>query len=152
MTEKEKADCFIELHKEQLGKFKQTRDIEFKVNIALWTLIVVASKFIKDVLPYYSDNLQIVAFIILAILIICGHLFLWMVPIQNSEDKDDHYVLKYRHLIEQLCEKNISLDPGDYKNKTRLRDFKSSSLKWIMFEVGITTILLTAVGIYLFII
>lgn len=39
MTDKEKADCLLELHKAQLEHFMQTRDIEMKVDIALWTLI-----------------------------------------------------------------------------------------------------------------
>ena len=30
MNPKEKTDCFIKLHKEQLTKYRQTRELEFK--------------------------------------------------------------------------------------------------------------------------
>jgi hypothetical protein len=45
MTSKEKADCLLELHKAQLDHFKQTRDVELKVDIALWSLIAVSGSF-----------------------------------------------------------------------------------------------------------
>ena len=42
MTDNEKTNYFLELIKVKMEHFKQTRDIEFKVNIAAWTLIVAA--------------------------------------------------------------------------------------------------------------
>lgn len=35
MTDKDKAECLIALLNTQMDHFKQTRDIEFKINLAL---------------------------------------------------------------------------------------------------------------------
>jgi len=42
METKEKNSLLIELCKIQMDHFEKTRNIEFKVNIALWTLIALA--------------------------------------------------------------------------------------------------------------
>ena len=56
MTEKEKADCLIALHKEQSSRFLQTRDIEFKINLALWSFIILAGYYIlNNVLPKMQE-------------------------------------------------------------------------------------------------
>ena len=39
MTELEKVQIYTELFKAYLDKFNKTRDIQWKLNIALWTLI-----------------------------------------------------------------------------------------------------------------
>ena len=46
MTDNEKADKLIELHNTQMKHIMQTREIEFKVNLALWTLIVLSGSFL----------------------------------------------------------------------------------------------------------
>jgi hypothetical protein len=47
MTDKEKTDALIELIKIRVDKYKQTRELEFKVNLALWTLIVLIGQYYK---------------------------------------------------------------------------------------------------------
>jgi hypothetical protein len=137
MTEKEKADCLIELHKEQLGKFKQTRDIEFKINISLWSLIIIASYSLKENILLDKCS-EFVIFSLSAVLITLGHYFLWMKPIQKSENKDDFYINSYRRKIEELADIEISKSPKLKKQQP-----------WKYFEVAITLVLFIFVGLYL---
>ena len=142
MTDKEKVDCFIELHKEQLGKFKQTRDIEMKINITLWTLIVLGSYYINKEIPTTTPQERcsfLIWYIIIALVIAITHLVFWMRPIKKSEDTDDYYINKYRSEVEKLT--GISIDKYPKYNK--------ASQNWVFFEVGITLLLLILAGIYI---
>jgi hypothetical protein len=87
MTDKEKADCLIELHKTQMEHFMQTREIELKVNIALWTLLAgTGAAFLYRDISLPQNYCKISSFIV-----IC-HFLLWMLPIQFSEDTDNHFI------------------------------------------------------------
>ena len=48
MTGKEKTDSLIELEKIRIDKYNHTRDLEFKVNISLWTLIVLIGYYYRS--------------------------------------------------------------------------------------------------------
>ncbi len=43
MSNNDKAQHYLELAKLQMDHLRQTREIEFKVNLALWTAIVLSS-------------------------------------------------------------------------------------------------------------
>ena len=77
MTDKEKADCLIELHKAQMDHFKQTRDIEIKVNLAYWTLIVVAGVFLYDRNIHLTDAVSWGVYALIAMALVLGHTFAW---------------------------------------------------------------------------
>ena len=139
MTDKEKADCLIELHKSQLDHFKQTRDIELKVDIALWTLIIASGSFLYGKI-YLTDPASRTIYQLIAFVIILGHTFLWKEPIQNSEDIDDYFINQYRNEVEKLT--------GVLINKPAKR-LRKSGWPWILVGIGITTALLLAIGILL---
>lgn len=139
MTNKEKADCLIELHRERLGKYKQTRDIEFRVNIALWTLIIVSGYYINKEIVLCSRNdyfIFIILYLLISILLAFGHFKFWMKPIQKSEDVDNFYINQYREKIEELAD--IQIEKHKPYNKY-----------WICYEVGITAFLLCIIFIYI---
>ena len=142
MTDKEKADCLIELHKEQLGKFKQTRDIEFKVNLTFWSFIIIGCYSINKELPSEVKENKcefLLWYLLISIVIILAHLFFWMKPINKSEDTDDYYINKYRDEVEKLTGIVIPKCPN-YNKKAQ---------NWIFFEVGITVLLLILAFIYM---
>lgn len=141
MTDKEKADCLIELHKEHMNHFKQTRDIEFKVNIALWTVIVLAGYYLDSEICLEWSNLC--WYILVAAGIILCHLFLWLVPISRSEKFDLKCIKKYRKRIMELAEEK----PIAYNKQTKNILHKRISY-WIVFEVGITLLLLAILGVF----
>ena len=161
MKDSEKAASLIELHREQLGKFKQSREIEFKVNLALWSLIVIAGRFIKAELEKVSYEehfiIYMIIYVVVSIIIVLLHCKFWMVPIARSQEIDDYFIRKYRFKVEELCGEIISANP-DELIKTKPMEWKSyddfekkSKKKWIVFETGITALLLVLVGIYILI-
>jgi hypothetical protein len=144
MTDKEKADCLIELHKAQLQHLMQTRDIEFKVNVALWALIAGSGSFLYGKL-HLNGWCHWVFYSACALAIYLGHIFLWMVPIQQSTDTDNHYVNQYRSRVEALAGSTFPESP-----KCKLpTKWRRSGWRWVVAETGITLILLVAVGLLL---
>ena len=151
MTDKEKADCLLELHKTQLSHFSQTRDIEFRVNIALWTLIAASGSFLYGKVQL-DDNVSYFIYAIVSLAIFLGHLFLWMMPIQNSEDMDDYFINQYRMQIEKLS--GFSLEVPSLVKRPRIlwaltKILRKDGWSWILAESGITLALLVVVGILL---
>lgn len=151
MTDKEKADLLIELIKTQLDHFKQTRDLELKVSLALWTLIAVTASFLYGKVRL-TDLAPIGLFILIAIIVFVGHVFLWLMPIQNSEDKDDYFINKYRDEVEGLTGLTIpkqSLDKRPEILWRLVKHLRKDGWSWILTESGITLSLLIVVGILL---
>lgn len=145
MNEKEKADCLIALHTGLLDKFRQTRDIELKLNLSLWTLIAVGGGFFYEQ-GFRLHGMEILWFSLAAVAIIAGHLFFWMIPIQTSEDKDGHYIEQYRRKVEGWAEVQVEVFAYKgfiYSTADKLR---SGGWSWVIALVGVTALLLSIVG------
>lgn len=138
MTDKEKVDCLIELHRAKLDHFIQTRTIEFQVNIAIWTLIVVAGSFIFGKI-HLSNCWHRYVFDFMAFIIILIHFF-WMLLIQRSENYDHDCMNHYRNEITKLT----AIKELDFKPRLTLWGWG-----WMILEVFMTIVLLIAVGILL---
>lgn len=150
MQDKEKADCLIELHKTQMDHFKQTRDIEMKVNLGLWTFIIIAGAFIHEKVPL-SDPKDLLIYTYLGIAIFVAHFLFWMVPIVRSQDMDDYFINEYRHAVEELTCENIGTTPPlrplwFWNILTRIR---ATGWLWLFFVMGITALLLSIVWVSL---
>ena len=78
MTDKEKADCLLQLHRDRLEKFKQTRDLEFKVNLALWSFIILAGYNLKQPQLYHCITCFTLLYLIIGLLITILHYHLWL--------------------------------------------------------------------------
>jgi len=153
MTEKEKADCLIELHKSQLDHFMQTREIELKVNLSLWTLIVLSGYFLYDKV-HLNSLLSFLVYLVIALSLYFVHVFMWMMPIQLSEDTDDHFINQYRRKVEELT--GVSIEAAKPKKHLPflwkwLSKFRTDGWSWIIAETGITLFLLVVLGITLYI-
>jgi hypothetical protein len=151
MTEKEKADCLIALHKEQSSRFLQTRDIEFKINLALWGFIILAGYFVlNNVLPKIQEHFVLfeIGYVIVSSLIISSHYLFWMFPIARSEEINDFFIRKYSFKIEELSGSTIQPDPGDIPIIKKFGDFGERSKHWIKIEVGITASLLIIIFVF----
>lgn len=143
MSDKDKADCLIELHREQLGHFKQTREIEWKVNLTLWSLIILGSYNLQKAHSVFLSSINLCSFVsiyfIVSVIIIIAHFKFWLEPILMSEKTDNDYILKYRKAVENLTKVEIL----PYK------EFDEKKQKWAYFELGITGLVLFLAGIYL---
>lgn len=147
MTIKDKVDCLIELHKEQSLKHKQLIDLEFKINIALWSLIAFAGYFIlKEVLPNLTKITicqYSIGYFFLSGLVLTFHYNLWLFPIVRSQVVSDYFIKSYLCEIERLAEYSISTNTS--KSKPDIKcfcDFPQKYRNWIRAEAGITVLLL----------
>ncbi len=153
MTDKEKADCLIELHKEQSIKHKQLIDLEFKVNILLWTFVALAGYFIlKDILSKHrgTDFFPFaIGYWVLSFLITMAHYYLWLFPITRSQIVSDYFIRSYLCKIEELAEYTISSNTSTSKPVIKSffnlpRNYKG----WILAEAGITLLLLFIIFLF----
>src|SRR5947207_2009408 len=100
MNEKDKVDALLRLLDSHLTPLCQTRDLEFKVNISFWTVIVLAGYFLHGKIHLQGANWF--GFVALLVILVCAHTYLWMFPIQKSEDTDGASIRFYRSEVEKL--------------------------------------------------
>jgi len=143
MTDNKKAEFYLEVAKMHMDHLRQTRDIEFKVNLALWTGIVLAGYFLYGEVPL-DDHHSRLLYGLMASLILFGHVVCWMMPVQHSQDRDNDFLKKYQ----KLAVGHISIPPvkGLWRVIAWLR---KDGWSWVLFEGGFTFILLFVVGVFL---
>jgi hypothetical protein len=141
MEPKDKPAVLVELVKIRIDKYKQTRELEFKVNIALWTLIVLIGYYYKDTFSLETKG-DWVFFIIITLVIVLGHFFLWLVPVSNSLARDNAKVLELQKQIENIVNERSDIPDRDEKQ------IKRSYLGWNFFLAGITFFLLILLGVF----
>lgn len=141
MADTDKTTALIELEKVWIDKYKQTRDLEFKVNVALWTLIVLLGYHYRGKLSIvYREDL--VFFIIVALIVVSGHFFLWLTPISKSLARDNAKA----HELEEEAEKIIGLKSAIPTRK--YNSIMNGYLRWNLFLAGITLLLLILLGAF----
>jgi hypothetical protein len=141
MESKEKIDGLIELVKVRVDKYKQTRDLEFKVNIALWTLIVLTGRYCQDRISLENTS-DWVFFIILALIIVFGHFFFWLKPISASLARDCAKALELQNEAENMIAERSG------KPERNEEQIRKDYMKWNLFLAGITLILMVILGIF----
>ena len=104
--QKREADCLIEFAKLHADHLRQTRDMEVKINLALWTLIVLFAHALRGKLPFGGWALWV--YVGAAVIIAFGHLMLWMLPVQLSEDRDWSFVDLYKARVGELTGSNLT--------------------------------------------
>lgn len=128
MTDKAKADVLLHLMDAHWANYRQTRDIEFKVNIAIWTALIVCGKFLSDQNFHLNSFGKWLLFIILFLLVTICHYHLWMRPIQSIEDRDSGFAKGCLKEVQSLAKTDIE---------------RSETLhRWTIFEVGFSGIIL----------
>lgn len=125
--DKEKATICLELYKAHTDRFKDTRQIQWKVNLAFWTFILVSSAFLYG--KYQIDNcVGIIALIIFTLL----HFF-WCLYIQISLEHHKNIANAYRAKLDTY------IDGADVTPTTR-----KFRLRWLLLQVAITTIFIAS--------
>lgn len=134
--DKEKADCLIEMQKTLAQSRRQTRNIDFRRNISLWTLIVGATGFLYNADFRLDCPYEILTFFVIAVVVTFGHL-LSMLLVQKSVDRDAFKLKMWSYYVEEW----VGLSPK--------KPPKSFGWYWALFEAMITGLLLTAAGLFL---
>jgi hypothetical protein len=135
MTEAEKADALLRLMDMHSARFRQSRDLEFKVNIVIWIVLVIFGKFLSDVRVKVDDWGKLVVYLFIsAVIVICHYLF-WLKPVQASENRDSAFISDGRKEVQALTGTSIK-----YPNLDQ---------SWVCFEVGFTAFILVGVALML---
>jgi hypothetical protein len=134
-----KVESIIELYKIQMDHFEKSRDIEFKINLALWTLIVLAGKF-----GYGKQLFSIESYCLMAGTVLGLHIF-WMVLIQRSQDRD----IEWRDTYKEEIRKAIRIPFKKPEEPWCWLAGRWRKRRWVVCEVGITAVLLTGLGVIL---
>jgi len=129
MKESEKIQVYTELFKAYLNKFNKTRDIQWKLNIALWTLIGATGGFL-----YGKYIPSIFECIVILIVFTISYFTLWSYPIQESLEQDKYLFLKYRDKLKMAIGEEISE-----------KILKRSKFRWLFITSGLTVVLFALV-------
>jgi hypothetical protein len=134
MDDENKVQAYLELYKAQMEHFNNTRDFEWRINLALWSAILVITGFLVGKVTIDSSSLWIFAAIFL------WH-FIWMIQIQKTEDTDEHVMRAYRQHIEELAAWKV---PPPEKGEwfLRFRWLPSGGFWWVVYETLATGVLL----------
>lgn len=137
----DKTAALIELVKIRIEKYKQTRELEFKINIALWTLIVLIGYHYRDILSI-EDRRDLIFFITVALVIVLGHFFLWLTPISESMARDNAKAYE----LQEEVEKNIGFNSAIPARN--MNSIKKDYMSWNLFLAGITLLLFVMLGAF----
>jgi hypothetical protein len=122
MTEENK-NAQIEIYKSEMERFNATREIQWKFNIAIWTLLALAIEFFAA-----NDKVCISCCLLIILLIICGVLhFIFIRLVQGSLRSSKN---KWNEMRKKLGE------TGENTN------WSQKDSLWVLFQIGITIILL----------
>lgn len=135
MAEAEKADALLRLMDMHSARFRQSRDLEFKVNVAIWTVLVVLGKFLSDQRVKLDDWMMLLVYLLISAGIVMCHYRFWIKPIQASEDRDSAFISDSRKEIQALIGTSIK-----YLNLDQ---------SWVCFEVGFTAFILAGLAVIL---
>jgi hypothetical protein len=133
MTESEKADALLRLMDIHSAKFRQNRDLEFKVNIVIWAALTIFGKFLSDAQVKVDDWATLIIYLFISTMIVICHYRFWLKPIQASEDRDSAFISDGRKEIQALTGTSIK-----YPNHDK---------SWVCFEAGFTAFILVGVAI-----
>jgi hypothetical protein len=138
----QKAAALTEILKMRLEKYKQTRDLQFKVNIALWTLIILIGYKCEKTLDLENWSGYLI-FGIIALAVSFCHYYLWLRPVSESMARDSAIALRLQNEVE-----NIVLDKSDEPERD-LDEISRSYYTMNLFLAGITLLLMILLGIFL---
>ena len=118
----------MEVYKCRSEKFKNTQSIQWKMNLSIWTLLVLAI--------YNNANIELNPYLFIILLSICSIHFVYCTLTQKSINADkavnDNIIIELSNSDQQSV--NI-----DVKTKGKLSNW--TSWFWIVLQTAITVIL-----------
>jgi hypothetical protein len=142
MNEKEKVEAYISLYKQQMDRFNNTQNLEWKANFGLWALLAGAS--------YVAAQKPLIVPRFWAVFVLCGIVAVhigWLSFIHGSQQVDRRLWMLYRRKAAAIlqCEKEQEdlLQPSRWE-----RLFREPI--WTFFEAMMTGLLCVILYISLF--
>lgn len=133
-----KPEQAIEILKERGLKFRDTRSIQWKANISIWTLLILLI-YHRDSVAILSESCCLKALVLTSILLVhLGFCFL----VQRS--------LEYDKAIGDIIVENLDRNPeaifkvskGEIKSRQAKGLLRPTTITWFILQVGLTGILI----------
>jgi hypothetical protein len=121
--------AYLELYKQQMERFHQTREVEWKANISLWTLLAGAVYLAKD---HSLGIARCVAYF--AVLLIVALHGWWLFKVHASEHVDKILWTRYRSDALLLLRGRLLKHEGEVAER-------KWAPSWLALEIGMTAIL-----------
>ncbi len=144
METTDRINAILGLQKVRLERFKQSKDIEFKLNIALWTMIVIAGFYLKGEI-HLAKCCEFAIYIGASLVITACHRWLRLRFVSNSQADDFSRILRYQTRVHKLMDEP-DLDP-DHPEEMTKEKLQNHYIKWNNVLAGITFFLLILLGI-----
>jgi hypothetical protein len=129
ITNDKRIQAYLELYKQQMERFRQTQEVEWRANISLWTLLAGAVYIAKDHHLGIPRCVACIAVIVISLL----HGW-WLHQIHKSEQTDKIFWTRYRSYALLLLRADLRED----EKECAKREWAGS---WLLLEVGMTLIL-----------
>ena len=143
MDEDKRVQAFIDLYKQQMERFRQTQEMEWKANFGLWTLLAGAIYLAKE--KIIAIPTCPAAFFLLLVL---GVHFGWLHRIHASQQFDKKLWVRYRR--EALSLLRVGQDSAVLEDEKQWETGLWTELTWRSLELGITLLLCAVLFIILF--
>jgi hypothetical protein len=159
----ERAAIYRELHRDYLDRFNATRQIEWIVNGALWAGIVLVGGQLADHVEV--RNWPCCSILLAGLAAGAIHFFVWMYPIQYSENADIGLIRTYRKYAHSELGDRVETVSEEFGNHpSALRKFAKSiperedknllntlfgKMAWPIVECATTSILIWTVLFFL---
>ena len=133
-----KPEQALEILKERGLKFRDTRSIQWKANISIWSLLILLI-YHRDSIPILSESCCLKGFVLISIVLI--HLG-FCILVQRS--------LEYDRAIGDIIHDNLDRNPdaifkitqGEIKSRRAKGLLKLTTIAWFIVQVGLTGILI----------
>lgn len=131
MDDKDRVEAYINLYKQQMERYKNTQNIEWKGNFGVWALLAGAI-YLASGKEGATVPLSVAAPVLL--LVIAIHLG-WLISVHSSEEEDKKLWVQYRGKALRLLQHGggTQADGADWVKRPWYKE-----LIWLVLEVGMT--------------
>ncbi len=130
-VDEERVQAYLNLYKQQMDRFRQTQEVEWKANISLWTLLAGAVYLARDHHLAIPHCISYTAALVVALLHGC-----WLCQVHSSAQIDKILWTRYR------SEALLLLRGSLRKHEEEVVERKWAP-SWLLLEIGVTLILAT---------
>jgi hypothetical protein len=129
--------AYLELYKQQMARFHQTQEVEWKANISIWSLLAAGIYLTKD---KCLDICPCLAWILVLVVVVLH--FWWLRLIHKSEQVDKNFWIRYRAEALKLVRGTLLDGEGEeHGNRSGFVEFL-----WLVPEVGMTVLLASSLA------
>jgi hypothetical protein len=139
INEAQRVEALLDLYKHQMEQFRNTRELEWKANLAIWTLLAGAVYVLPKEPVHISHCVAAVA-LISAIVV---HAF-WLRKVHDSEAYDKVLWSRYRAEALRLIRGTATVGEDETPYKESMRP-----TIWFWLEVGVTALLCASLLMFL---